>query len=102
MYIIYESYSDDYINDNGLITNTKIIGLYKNKKSAKKEYKKIVDNTISSYDNKFDWFLEDVDIKILDNKRIINACRLHNGEFNSCVDCYMIILEKVKVVKSDK
>ena len=94
MYILYESYDDDCRNLKELDLNTKIIAIYNDKKQALIGLKELADNTIILEDVENEWFVKE---EILDNKNIIGAYRVFNGEIENYNEFYTIILEKVEV-----
>ena len=95
MYILYESYDDDCRNLKELDLNTKIIAIYNDKKQALIGLKELADNTIILEDGENEWFVKE---EILDNKNIIGAYRVFNGEIENYNEFYTIILEKVEVI----
>ena len=95
MYILYESYDDDCRNLKELDLNTKIIAIYNDKKQALIGLKKLADNTIILEDGENEWFVKE---EMLDNKNIIGAYRVFNGEIENYNEFYTIILEKVEVI----
>lgn len=98
MYILYESYDDDCRNLKELDLNTKIIAIYSDKEQALVGLKELADNTIILEDGKSEWFVKE---EILDNKNIIGAYRVFNGEIENYNELYTIILEKVEVYNND-
>lgn len=98
MYILYESYDDDCRNLKELDLNTKIIAIYNDKEQALVGLKELADNTIILEDGKSEWFVKE---EILDNKNIIGAYRVFNGEIENYNELYTIILEKVEVYNND-
>ena len=94
MYILYESYDDDCRNLKELDLNTKIIAIYNDKKQALIGLKELADNTIILEDGENEWFVKE---EMLDNKNIIGAYRVFNGEIENYNEFYTIILEKVEV-----
>ena len=98
MYILYESYDDDCRNLKELDLNTKIIAIYNDKEQALVGLKELADNTIILEDGENEWFVKE---EILDNKNIIGAYRVFNGEIENYNELYTIILEKVEVYNND-
>ena len=98
MYILYESYDDDCRNLKELDLNTKIIAIYNDKEQALIGLKELADNTIILEDGENEWFVKE---EILDNKNIIGAYRVFNGEIENYNEFYTIILEKVEVYNND-
>ena len=94
MYILYESYDDDCRNLKELDLNTKIIAIYNDKEQALVGLKELADNTIILEDGENEWFVKE---EMLDNKNIIGAYRVFNGEIENYNEFYTIILEKVEV-----
>ena len=97
MYILYESYDDDCRNLKELDLNTKIIAIYNDKEQALVGLKELADNTIILEDGENEWFVKE---EILDNKNIIGAYRVFNGEIENYNEFYTIILEKVEVLNN--
>ena len=95
MYILYESYDDDCRNLKELDLNTKIIAIYNDKEQALIGLKELADNTIILEDGENEWFVKE---EMLDNKNIIGAYRVFNGEIENYNEFYTIILEKVEVI----
>ena len=95
MYILYESYDDDCRNLKELDLNTKIIAIYNDKEQALVGLKELADNTIILEDGENEWFVKE---EMLDNKNIIGAYRVFNGEIENYNEFYTIILEKVEVL----
>lgn len=98
MYILYESYNEDCKNLKELYLNTKIIALYNNKEQALMGLKELVDNTIILEDGNNEWFVKE---EVLDNKNIIGAYNVFNGEIDNYEEYYTIVLEKVEVYNND-
>ena len=94
MYILYESYDDDCRDLKELDLNTKIIAIYNDKEQALVGLKELADNTIILEDGENEWFVKE---EMLDNKNIIGAYRVFNGEIENYNEFYTIILEKVEV-----
>ena len=94
MYILYESYDDDCRNLKELDLNTKIIAIYNDEEQALVGLKELADNTIILEDGENEWFVKE---EILDNKNIVGAYRVFNGEIENYNEFYTIILEKVEV-----
>ena len=94
MYILYESYDDNCRNLKELDLNTKIIAVYNDEEQALIGLKELADNTIILEDGENEWFVKE---EMLDNKNIIGAYRVFNGEIENYNEFYTIILEKVEV-----
>lgn len=101
MYILYESYTDDYVYSKELISNTKIIALYNNKEQAINRYNNLAKETITQNDSNFDWFVKELEVDLLNNTNIIMACNVYNGGIENYKDNYMIILEEIEVLNND-
>lgn len=98
MYLIYESYTDECRNLKDLLVNTKIVGLYKDKEQALEYYNTYLESTITHSGNECDWFMQEFDVDLLENKNIIKAHRVYNEDIETYSDYYMVILEKVEEV----
>lgn len=94
MYIIYESYNDDFVNKNNLTLNTKIIAIYNKEKQAIEEYNNYIQKLITQNDENFDWFCKELDLELFGNEDIILANKIFNESIDDLADNYIIILEK--------
>lgn len=102
MYLLYESYTDECRNLKDLLVNTKLIALYNNKEQAVTKYNNYLERTITQSDGEYDWFIQEVDLDLLENKNILGACRVYNEGIEIYDDYYMIVLEKIKEeIKND-
>lgn len=100
MYILYEDYSDEIKNIFGYNKNTRIIGVFNNKKNALKQCSELVENTINKVGN-YNWFVKEIKADILSsNHKIIKSYEVFNEEIDNCFERYLIILEKVGVIKN--
>lgn len=103
MYLLYESYTDDCRNLKDLSVNTRLVALYNNKERAVMEYKDYLEKTITQSDGEYDWFVQELDLDLLENKNILGACRVYNEGIEVYNDYYMIVLEEIKeVIRDDK
>ena len=62
-----------------------------------KEYNNYLERTITQSDGEYDWFIQEVDLDLLENKNILGACRVYNEGIEIYDDYYMIVLEKIEV-----
>lgn len=99
MYLIYESYTDECRNLKDLLVNTKIVGLFKDKEQALECYDAYLESTITQSDGEYDWFMQEFDTSLLENKNIIKAYRVYNEDIETYSDYYMVILEEVIIWK---
>ena len=102
MYLLYESYTDECRNLKDLLVNTKLIALYNNKEQAVMEYNNYLEKTITQSDGEYDWFIQKVELDLLENKNILGAHRVYNEGIEMYGDYYMIVLEKIEEeIKND-
>lgn len=102
MYLLYESYTDEYKNLKDLLVNTKLMALYNNKKQAVMEYNNYLERIITQSDGEYDWFIQEVELNLLENKNILGACKVYNEGIEIHNYYYMIVLEKIKEeIKND-
>lgn len=100
MYILYEDYSDEVRNMKDTNINTRIIGVFENKEIAKTLCDDLVNKTIEEV-GKYDWFVKEIKEDFLySNNKIIRAYEVFNEEIDNCFERYLIILEKVEVIKN--
>lgn len=98
MYILYETYGDNARLLKETRINTKIIGVYADKKSGLNAIDKIVEETMLNALDKNDWYYKKYDKKLLDNgKDVVKAYEMFNNFIENCEEEYLIILEKVEV-----
>ena len=85
-----------------LLVNTKLIALYNNKEQSVMKYNNYLEKSITQSDGEYDWFIQKVELDLLENKNILGACRVYNEGIEICGDYYMIILEKIEEkIKND-
>lgn len=98
MYILYETYGDNARLLKEIRINTKIIGVYTDKKSGLNAIDKIVEETTLNTLDKNNWYYKKYDKKLLDNEKdVIKAYEIFNDFVDNCEEEYLIILEKVEV-----
>ena len=98
MYILYETYGDNARLLKETRINTKIIGVYTDKKSGLNAIDKIVEETTLDALDKNNWYYKKYDKKLLDNEKdVVKAYEMFNDFIENCEEEYLIILEKVEV-----
>lgn len=101
MYILYETYGDNARLLKDVRINTKILGVYNDKKSGLNAIDKIVKKTIFNMLDKNNWYYKKYDKKLLDNEKdVIKAYEIFNDFIDNCEEEYLIILEKVEVINN--
>lgn len=98
-YILYESHIDETRIMKNLRFNTKIIGLYDEKKLAINELQKYVDDIVLNLTDEHNWYIKEFDIKLAkeENKNIVAVYEVFNEEIDNCGEVFYVILEQIGV-----
>lgn len=98
MYLIYETYTDETRNMKDLRFNTRIIGVYEDKKIAVNKYKEHLEDIQLDFTDENNWYVKKYDKKLM-KEQIKNALEIYEV-FNEFVDNYeevfYVVLEKVE------
>lgn len=98
MYLIYETYTDETRNMKDLRFNTRIIGVYEDKKIAVNKYKEHLEDIQLDFTDENNWYVKKYDKKLM-KEQIKNALEIYEV-FNEFIDNYeevfYVVLEKVE------
>ena len=98
MYLIYETYTDETRNMKNLRFNTRIIGLYEDKKIAVNKYKEHLEDIQLDFTDENNWYVKKYDKKLM-KEQIKNALEIYEvfNEFvDNCEEVFYVVLEKVE------
>ena len=95
MYVMYETYTDETSNMRDLRFNTKILGVYQDKKIGLNELTKYVENIQTLFTEENDWYVKKYDKKILENDKIVDIYEVFNDFIGNYEEVFYVILEKV-------
>ena len=101
-YIVYESYNDEMKQMKSLDNNTRILGCYEDLDMAIKFVETYLDDTITKYDEGFDWFFKEKELDLVDNKNIIKVYDIFNGSIENYNEYYTLIVEKVEYTRLEE
>lgn len=98
MYLLYESYNDECRVIKEERTNTKILGLYEDKDKALEMLENVVEETITSFEDKNgNWFSKKMSKDLIENENIIKVYQIFNEEMENIWEMFYIIVEKIEV-----
>ena len=98
MYLIYETYTDETRNMKDLRFNTRIIGVYEDKKIAVNKYKEHLEDIQLDFTDENNWYVKKYDKKLM-KEQIKNALEIYEvfNEFvDNCEEVFYVVLEKVE------
>lgn len=98
MYLIYETYTDETRNMKNLRFNTRIIGVYEDKKIAVNKYKEHLEDIQLDFTDENNWYVKKYDKKLM-KEQIKNALEIYEvfNEFvDNCEEVFYVFLEKVE------
>ena len=97
MYIIYESYTDEIKNMKEKQFNTKIVGIYNDKKVAIQKLQEHLEQIELGYEADKEWFIKPYEKKLLkdENKNLIKCYQIFNEYIGNFEEIFYVILEKV-------
>ena len=98
MYLIYETYTDETRNMKDLRFNTRIIGVYENKKVAVDKYKQHLEDIQLDFTDENNWYIKQYDKKLMkeQNKNTLEIYEVFNEFVDNCEEIFYVILEKVE------
>ena len=98
MYLIYETYTDETRNMRDLRFNTRIVGVYENKKVAINKFKEHLEDIQLDFTEDNDWYIKKFDKKLAkeQNENIIEIYEVFNEYVDNCEEVFYVILEKVE------
>ena len=96
IYILYKSYTDETRNMLDERFNTRIIGIYNDKKIAKGELMNYVNSIVDNLSSKYNWYVKKFNKKAIkdDNKDIIEIYEVYNDYIDNIAEVFYVILEK--------
>lgn len=100
MYLIYETYTDETRNMRNLRFNTRIIGVYEDKKKAKNEFNKHLESIQLNLLEDNNWYIRKYDKKLM-KEQLENAIEIYevfNDFVDNCGEIFYVILEKVEMI----
>ena len=103
MYIIYETYTDETRNMKDLRFNTRIVGLYNDKKIAKEKLEEHLEQIQLDLINDNNWFVRKYDKKLM-KEQVENAVEIYeifNEFIDNCEEIFYVVLEKVECDLND-
>lgn len=98
MYLIYETYTDETRNMKNLRFNTRIIGVYEDKKIAVNKYKEHLEDIQLDFTDENNWYVKKYDKKLM-KEQIKNALEIYEvfNEFvDNCEEVFYVVLERVE------
>ena len=98
MYIIYETYTDETRNMKDLRFNTKIIGVYVDKKVAKEKFEEHLEKIQLDLMSDYNWYTKKYDKKLLaeQNENAIEVYEIFNEYIDNYEEVFYVVLEKVE------
>lgn len=98
MYIIYETYTDETRNMKDLRFNTKIIGVYADKKVAKEKFEEHLEKIQLDLMSDYNWYIKKYDKKLLaeQNENAIEVYEIFNEYIDNYEEVFYVVLEKVE------
>lgn len=103
MYIIYETYTDETRNMKDLRFNTRIVGLYNDKKIAKEKLEEHLEQIQLDLTDDNNWFVRKYDKKLM-KEQVENAVEIYeifNEFIDNCEEVFYVVLEKVECDLND-
>lgn len=100
MYLVYETYTDETRNMRDLRFNTRIVGVYADKKKAKEEFNKHLESIQLSLLEDNNWYIRKYDKKLM-KEQLENAIEIYevfNDFVDNCGEIFYVILEKVEMI----
>ena len=96
IYILYKSYTDETRNMLDERFNTRIIGIYNDKKIAKGELMNYINSIVDNLSSKYNWYVKKFNKKVIrdDNKDIIEIYEVYNDYIDNIAEVFYVILEK--------
>lgn len=98
MYVMYETYTDETSNMRDLRFNTKILGVYQDKKVGLNELDKYVENLQTLFIEENDWYVKKYDKKLLEDEKIVEIYEVFNNFIGNYEETFYVILEKVEMI----
>lgn len=98
MYVMYETYTDETSNMRDLRFNTKILGVYQDKKVGLNELDKYVENLQTLFTEENDWYVKKYDKKLLEDEKIVEIYEVFNNFIGNYEETFYVILEKVEMI----
>lgn len=98
MYIIYETYTDETRNMKDLRFNTRIVGVYEDKKVAVDKYKQHLEDIQLDFTDENNWYIKKYDKKLMkeQNKNALEIYEVFNNFIENCEEVFYVVLEKVE------
>lgn len=103
MYLIYETYTDETRNMRDLRFNTKIVGVYENKKVAIDKYEKHLENIQLDLIDRNNWYIKKYDKKLMkeQNENALEIYEIFNEFIDNYEEVFYVVLEKVEVSRDE-
>lgn len=98
MYLIYETYTDETRNMKNLRFNTRIIGVYEDKKIAVNKYKEHLEDIQLDFTDENNWYVKKYDKKLMKEqiKNTLEIYEVFNEFVDNCEEVFYVVLEKVE------
>lgn len=98
MYLIYETYTDETRNMRDLRFNTRIVGVYADKKKAKNEFDKYLESIQLNFTEDNNWYIKKYDKKLMkeQNENALEIYEVFNEFIDNCGEVFYVVLEKVE------
>ena len=98
MYLIYETYTDETRNMKNLRFNTKIIGVYEDKKIAVNKYKEHLEDIQLDFTDENNWYIKKYSKSLAKEqiKNVIDIYEVFNEFVDNCEEIFYVVLEKVE------
>lgn len=98
MYLVYETYTDETRNMRDLRFNTRIVGVYADKKKAKNEFNKHLESIQLNFTEDNNWYIKKYDKKLMkeQNKNALEIYEVFNEFIDNCGEVFYVVLEKVE------
>ncbi len=100
MYLLYETYIDEVRNMKKQQLNTRIIGLYQDKKSAKEYLINYINDIILAEEKNEEWYvIPHRDKRVLkeQNKNLVEVYQVFNDFIGNFTEMFYIVLEKINI-----
>lgn len=98
MYLIYETYTDETRNMKDLRFNTRIIGVYDNKKVAVRQFKEHLEDIQLDFTDENNWYIKKYNKSLAKEqiKNVIDIYEVFNEFVDNCEEMFYVVLEKVE------